>query len=124
MQLYSCPDEMLFNLHTCRSSDAKREWRKMVKDKWGNQCAYCGSTEELTIDHVVASAMGGSNLVHNTVCCCKKCNQSKGLSDVWEWYENQDFFTEARKKSIQDWVKMKPKEKTTYRYKPRKNAIY
>lgn len=96
----------------------------MVKDKWGNQCAYCGSIEELTIDHVVASAMGGSNLVHNTICCCKKCNQSKGLSDVWEWYENQDFFTEARKKSIQDWVKMKPEEKTTYRYKPRKNAIY
>lgn len=124
MQLYSCPDEMLFNLHTCRSSDAKREWRKMIKDKWGNQCAYCGSTEELTIDHVVPRTKGGSHLVHNVVCCCNECNRSKGKSEVWDWYEKQDFFSEERKKSIENWTAPVNKNTSTYRYKPRKNVAY
>ena len=124
MQIYSCPDEMLFNLHTCRSSDAKREWRKMVKDKWGNQCAYCGSTEILTIDHAKPRALGGSSLVHNTVCCCKKCNQSKGMKDVWEWYEAQDFFSKERKESIKNWTAPVNKTPQTYNYKPRKNVVY
>lgn len=124
MHLYSSPDELLFNLDTCRPSDAKREWRKMIKDKWDNKCAYCGSEENLTLDHVKPRSQGGSHYANNVVCCCQRCNASKSKTDVWEWYHKQDFFCEERKKSIETWIAPVSKKSSTYRYKPRKNVAY
>lgn len=123
MPLYTSPDDYLFNLQTCRPSDAKREWRKMIKEKWNNECAYCGSTENLTIDHVVPRSKGGSDFVTNVVCSCKGCNSDKGRTDIWEWYEKQDFFTEQRKDAILNWIGA-IKNQALYKYKPRKNVSY
>lgn len=123
MPLYTSPDDYLFNLQTCRPSDAKREWRKTIKENWGNKCAYCGSTENLTIDHVVPRSKGGSDFVTNVVCSCKDCNNDKGRTDVWEWYEKQDFFTEQRKDAILKWIGA-IKNPALYKYKPRKNIAY
>ncbi len=41
-------------------------------------CQYCGSTRELTIDHVVPKWMGGPHTWDNLVACCRKCNLKKG----------------------------------------------
>ena len=27
-------------------------WRRRIKEQWDNQCAYCGSTENLQFDHL------------------------------------------------------------------------
>lgn len=123
MHLYSSPDDYLFNLQTCRPSDARREWREMIKDKWDNKCAYCGSTENLTIDHIIPRSKGGSNLATNVLCSCKECNNDKGRDDVWEWYSKQEFFTRERECAIVDWTSAVD-NKALYKYKPRKNIAY
>lgn len=46
-----------------------------------HMCLYCGhyfNTSELTRDHVVPFALGGSDTWENVVSACKPCNQEKG----------------------------------------------
>ena len=55
--------------------------RKNIFLRDNNTCQYCGkkfSTQELTIDHVIPKCQGGTNRWDNLVCCCVKCNRSKG----------------------------------------------
>ena len=51
----------------------------MKRDK--HICQYCGSTKDLTIDHVVPKAKGGRNSFENCVTACRPCNHKKG--DKW-----------------------------------------
>ena len=46
------------------------------RDKY--ECVYCGSSKELTIDHVIPRSRGGKNSWTNLVTCCQKCNLKKG----------------------------------------------
>ncbi len=41
-------------------------------------CQYCGSTDNLTIDHVIPKSRGGTNTWENVVAACFKCNNKKG----------------------------------------------
>lgn len=43
----------------------------------GNRCVYCGTVENLTIDHVLPKSRGGNNHWKNIVTCCKTCNVYK-----------------------------------------------
>jgi 5-methylcytosine-specific restriction endonuclease McrA len=45
----------------------------------GHMCIYedCGSTENLTLDHLLPKSRGGKNTWENLVTCCKKCNCKK-----------------------------------------------
>ena len=123
MELYNSSSDYLFNLQATSSSDAKRMWRQSIKDKWEHKCAYCGSTEYLTIDHIVPQCKGGSDFLTNVLCCCKICNNSKSHTDWEEWYSEQDFFTEERHDVIMKW--MKPQTNSNlYKYKPRRNILY
>ena len=47
------PEEYLFNLYATSQSEAKLLWRKQIKESWDHKCAYCGSEEDLTLDHVI-----------------------------------------------------------------------
>ena len=49
----------VFNLYTTSSAEAKRLWRRDIKEKWNWKCAYCGDKNNLTIDHVVPRCKGG-----------------------------------------------------------------
>ena len=121
MELYNSSSDYLFNLQATSSSDAKRMWRQSIKDKWKHKCAYCESTEYLTIDHIVPQSKGGSDFLTNVLCCCRKCNNSKSHTDWIEWYSSQDFFTEERYDVILKW--MKPQTNSNlYNYKPRRNT--
>ena len=53
------------------------------RDAW--QCVYCGSTEDLTLDHVIPQSRGGSDKAENLVTCCFSCNSSKGARTPEEW---------------------------------------
>jgi len=47
----------------------------------GGKCQYCGKVfpkSELTIDHVVPRALGGTSEWGNVVCSCALCNRRKG----------------------------------------------
>lgn len=43
----------------------------------GGKCQYCGTSKELTIDHVVPRSKGGKSTWTNLVTACKKCNSRK-----------------------------------------------
>ena len=53
MEILSSPQHYLFELKTTSPGEAKRLWRRKIKEEWDHKCAYCGSEQELTIDHVV-----------------------------------------------------------------------
>jgi len=47
----------------------------MVRD--GYKCVYCGTNEQLTIDHVIPLSKGGKTSFDNCVAACIKCNCTK-----------------------------------------------
>jgi CRISPR/Cas system Type II protein with McrA/HNH and RuvC-like nuclease domain len=114
------PKEYLFNLRTTSSGEAKRLWRKEIREKWNNRCAYCGSEQELTIDHIVPRSKGGADFTKNVVCACHECNQDKGHTPWEEWYFSQEFFNMERYEKIKIWMKPEP-PKNLFTYGRRRN---
>ena len=51
--------------------------RNRIYKRDGNECVYCGSKKQLTIDHVMPKSRGGKNEWTNLVACCFKCNLKK-----------------------------------------------
>jgi hypothetical protein len=116
------PKEYLFNLCTTSSGDAKRIWRKDIKESWNHKCAYCESEDNLTIDHIVPQSKGGLDTTRNVVCSCHSCNQSKGHEHWKLWYVQQDFYSEERFDKIEEWMKP-PAPVDLYSYRPRRNNL-
>lgn len=44
----------------------------------GYRCVICGSTENLTIDHILPRAKGGKDELSNLQTLCRRCNSKKG----------------------------------------------
>ena len=59
--------------------------KDFVFDRDGYQCVYCGSSENLTLDHIIPITKGGSDDQDNLACCCKCCNSSKNDKLLSEW---------------------------------------
>jgi len=95
-------------------------WRQKIKEEWNHQCAYCGSEERLTIDHILPQSKGGLDVTKNVVCSCHDCNQSKGHEHWKLWYVQQDFYSEERFDKIEDWMKPDPPT-NLFAYRPRRN---
>lgn len=53
-------------------------WFEAMVRVYGYQCAQCGSTENIQVDHVVALANGGLDEIGNLQFLCGKHNASKG----------------------------------------------
>jgi len=77
---------------------------------WRNHCAFCGvdanhprnaGHERLTVDHVLAITKGGLDEATNIIPVCSRCNSSKHNLPVEDWYQRQQWFTEARWRKIQ-----------------------
>jgi hypothetical protein len=49
---------------------------------WLPKCRYCGSKQNLTIDHVVPLSKGGKWVWENLVAACTKCNGKKGSKSL------------------------------------------
>ena len=96
--------DYLYNLKAMTSSEAKRLWRSAIKEHWNNQCVYCKSDHNLTLDHVIPKARGGHDITSNVVPACIKCNQSKS-SDHWlSWYVKQEYFNLSSFNKILNYV--------------------
>lgn len=52
--------------------------RKNILRRDGNRCQYCGTHEDLTIDHVLPKSRGGADTWENLVAACHRCNHRKG----------------------------------------------
>lgn len=73
-----------------RDKAAKREPRgryffpqeqlQRVFDRDGGRCHYCGSRDNLGVDHKLPQSRGGGHEDANLVTCCGSCNRTKGAT--------------------------------------------
>lgn len=72
-------------------AEREREWRILEKlriqaskllpelaERDGRSCKHCGTTEKLTVDHIVPRSRGGTNDINNLQILCRACNSRKG----------------------------------------------
>ncbi len=60
-----------------------REWER--EQETPQQCVFCGSTADLTTDHLIPKSRGGDDSADNLVLTCKQCNSARGDKGVFEW---------------------------------------
>lgn len=53
------------------------EMRLAVFERDKYQCTYCGSSERLECDHIIAVSKGGETSLENLAAACKSCNSRK-----------------------------------------------
>ena len=116
MTLRQTPDDYLFHLEAVTSSDAKRLWRERIKQEWNHSCAYCGSMDNITLDHVKPRSLGGLDTTYNIVACCHECNQAKGKTDWEEWFMSQYFFDPDKYQNIKEYTEKGKPQLELYSY--------
>lgn len=52
--------------------------RQNIMRRDRNQCQYCGSTRNLTLDHLLPRCRGGQSTWYNLITACSRCNSLKG----------------------------------------------
>lgn len=60
------------------SASGWRKLRKAVLTLDNFECVYCGSNDDLTLDHLKPRSKGGVATVQNLVTACGYCNRLKG----------------------------------------------
>lgn len=63
--------------------------RMAIYHRDGFACVYCGAGGEkvvLTLDHILACELSGTNDPRNLVTACRTCNSSKSNRSVRAWY--------------------------------------
>jgi len=55
-------------------------------------CCYCRSSENLSLDHLIAKSIGGEDTGDNLVYACRACNSQKNNQDLFVWYESKNEF--------------------------------
>lgn len=92
-------------------SSSMRDYQKSLEK--GNVCTYCGSTENISMDHIIPISRAGVDprilrlldSGDNWVPACRKCNSSKSDHDVFEWY-GKDNFDEIPKLVLSKFLKL------------------
>lgn len=52
--------------------------RRLVFERDGYRCVTCGTSDDLTLDHIVPWSLGGSDTPDNLQTLCRVCNSRKG----------------------------------------------
>ena len=63
------------------------QYESVIRKRDNNRCVYCGSTDDLVIDHLVPVILGGDNELDNLVLACRRCNSGK----MGRWLEDGDY---------------------------------
>lgn len=79
------PSVVKLKHHVRRPYPELRLSRRSVFARDGQACVYCGSTRELTLDHVIPRRLGGKSSWENLVACCRTCNIKKGDKTLAQW---------------------------------------
>lgn len=58
-----------------------RRRRERIFARDGHRCAVCGSAEGLTVDHIRARALGGTDALRNLQTLCGPCNTQKSMHE-------------------------------------------
>lgn len=107
-KIYPSYHQYLAAMECLTSSEAKRQWRKAIKNAWNNRCCFCGqppiSDRSLTIDHLKPRSKGGENISKNCLPACLEHNRSKGSEDWRPWFRSQPFYDKIREARILFWL--------------------
>ena len=52
------------------------DWMKMLEDS-NYSCAFCGTQQDITQDHIIPLSKGGANVIENIQPLCRICNSKK-----------------------------------------------
>ena len=93
--------------------EPEQDTKRLVRNFFGNRCAYCERTLEQTegdIDHLVSAALGGANGLANRVLSCKPCNAQEKRDRDWitflrEKAPSPDVF-HGRMERIDQWIEL------------------
>lgn len=80
--------------------DSYRQHTSLVMARDGNRCVYCGSEENLVLDHLIPLLKGGDNEPCNLVAACRKCNSGKAGNTIEE--SGYSFLNPNTKKMYED----------------------
>ena len=71
-----------------RGATVRQVMVKELKRLYADPCMWCGTTENITLDHLIPLARGGEHSVGNLVAACRSCNSSKGnkLPIEFKWW--------------------------------------
>jgi hypothetical protein len=66
----------------CAEMEARKhipvEVRRFVYERDEHRCVTCGSTERLSLDHIIPWSLGGADDPVNLQTMCRPCNSRKG----------------------------------------------
>lgn len=80
--------------YSSNSRHWKEKIRPIVLEMYGYQCVTCGTSEDLTIDHIIPKSKGGTDELENLRVMCRSHNAQKNARlgpVVQEWF-NHKFF--------------------------------
>lgn len=81
------------------------QWEESLK--WFNyKCAYTGkklTVDDMTIEHIIPLAEGGSNYIWNVIPVNRSANSSKNTEDIMIWLREQKFWDLDRIAKIDNW---------------------
>lgn len=89
--------------------------RKEVHERDGHACIYCGTTEDLTIDHDMPQSRGGTDEITNLLTACRACNAGKRDLTHAEYVARNGAVTLLKRPHIQN--RTETEEKTNTRQK-------
>jgi len=103
------------------SAPLKSKRKKKPRTKLPQECAWCGATQDLTIDHITPRCFGGTNEQHNLQTLCAPCNIQKShreqprrvrpTSDLTvrskRWLKRREWF---RKQSLRGAARLLPQQ--------------
>lgn len=89
------------------------EWLDTL-NYFNHECAYCGASESLQMEHVIPVIKGGGYEKRNIIPSCEPCNLSKSNKDFFEWFDwKADDFSIDRGLKIVDFIERNPEESPT-----------
>jgi hypothetical protein len=75
---YRLDDELLDWARDDNRATIPAAQRRRIYDRDGNACLNCGTTDDLTLDHIHPWSLYGPDTDENLRTLCRSCNSSKG----------------------------------------------
>ena len=90
IKMYLSGEHGMFRAQLGRSDIPPRVWKRLKKqvyEKYGKVCLCCGSTEDITVDHIKPYSIYPELCVDfdNLQPLCGKCNAKKGNKDMTDY---------------------------------------